>query len=80
MYNQQGFDHNVHEQVGVGSGSRKVHALVTPFEAQVLRELLDNTKMDLASREVNQESLDARLAVAASGQEAPLSGQPEFYK
>jgi hypothetical protein len=80
MYNQEGFDHNVHEQVGVASSGTRVHALVSPAEAQVLRELLENTKVDLPSRDVNKESLDYRLSLAAGGQEAPLSGQPEFYK
>lgn len=80
MYNQQGFDHNIHEQVDVGAGSIRVQAVLTPYEAQALLEMLNNTKMDLESREVNPESLQYRLELAAAGENGPLSGQPEYYQ
>lgn len=80
MYNDQGFDHNIHDQVDTGAGSARVHAVLTPFEAKALLDMLANTKMDLAKREVNKDSLEYRLSLAASGHEGPLSGQPEFYQ
>jgi hypothetical protein len=80
MYNQEGFDHRIHEQVDVGAGASKVHALLTPYEAELLLELLSDTKVDFSEREVNPESLEYRLGLAATGQQAPQSGQPEYYK
>ncbi len=75
-----GFHHGVDETEDIGAAASRVHALMTPQEAQVLIELLDNTRMKLAEREVVKESLQARLEIAAAGMDAPASGHPLFYQ
>lgn len=74
-----GFHHGVDEEADIGAAASRVHAIMTPQEAAVLIELLDNTKMKLANREVNKDSLQARLEIAAAGLDAPASGHPLFY-
>lgn len=80
MYNQEGFDHKIHETVAPAAGALKVNTVLTPYEAQALLAMLQNTKMDLVSREVNKDSLEYRLSLAAGGQHGPTSGMPEFYQ
>lgn len=75
-----GFHHGVDEESDIGAAASRVHAIMTPQEAQVLIELLDNTKMKLEEREVNKESLQSRLEIAAGGMDGPSSGHPLFYQ
>lgn len=78
MYNNEGFDHKIHEQVDVGVGSFRVQTLLTPYEARELLRLLDGAGS--LDSEVNKESLEFRLGLAADGRDGPLSGQPEYYQ
>ncbi len=76
---ESGFHHGVDEVSDIGAGATRVHALLTPQEAELLIELLDNTKKKLEEREVNKDSLQYRLGIAAQGMDAPASGHPAFF-
>jgi hypothetical protein len=77
--NKEGFDHNIHEDVNIDRGSRRLHALVEPVEAQQLVTLV-TAWTPAAGSEINKASLLVRLGYAAAGEDAPLSGDLAFYQ